>query len=277
MRADNRRGRHPRAARARLPPHGRRAKVRRLRRAHSLGLFGAALLYGDGIITPAISVLGAVEGLEVATHAARAARRADHASCILVVLFVVQQRGTDGIGKVFGPVMLVWFVAHRRRSALADHRARPGVLARAQSRPRACASSARNGWHGFFVLGSVVLVVTGGEALYADMGHFGARPIRIAWFTVVLPGAAAQLLRPGRARCCATRSARRTRSTASCRRPCSTRSWRSRPSAAVIASQALISGAFSLTQQAVQLGYSPRVKVDAHLASTRPARSTSPR
>jgi KUP system potassium uptake protein len=222
-----------------------------------LGLFGAALLYGDGVITPAISVLGAVEGLKVAApglgHAV-----VPVAVAILVGLFALQRQGTARVGAIFGPIMLVWFLCIAALGVggiLLD----PSVL-RAASPTHAAAFLARSGWHGFLVLGGVVLVITGGEALYADMGHFGRRPIRVAWLAVAMPalmlnyfGQGALLLH----------------------RPDAIANpfymlapdWALYPMigvatlAAVVASQALISGAFSLTRQAVQLGYSPRVTI----------------
>jgi len=222
-----------------------------------LGLFGAALLYGDGVITPAISVLGAIEGVAVA------APGLEHlivpaAVAILVGLFLFQKRGTATVGAVFGPVMLVWF-ATITLTGLNGVRLDPTVL-RAVWPGYGVSFFLRHGWHGFLVLGSVVLVITGGEALYADMGHFGKRPIRFAWFAVAMPallinymGQGAVLLHePGAARNPFYLLAP---------------SWALYPllaistAAAVVASQALISGAFSLTRQAVQLGYSPRVTI----------------
>ena len=151
-----------------------------------LGVFGAALLYGDGMITPAISVLSAVEGLNVATPAF------EHyvipiTVLTLVGLFAAQSRGTGKVGTVFGPVMVVWFAS----LAAAGHPRHPEVAAGplvASTRCSGWNSLIRNGWTGFVVLGAVFLAVTGAEALYADVGHFGARPIRIAWFGLVLPG-----------------------------------------------------------------------------------------
>jgi len=229
----------------------------------SLGLFGAALLYGDGVITPAISVLGAVEGLKVATPAL-------HrfvwpiAVAILSVLFLVQRHGTAGIGRVFGPVMAVWFVS----IALLGVRGillHPSVLV-ALNPLHAIDLFVRDGLQGFLILGSVVLVLTGAEALYADMGHFGPRPIRVTWFAVVLPclllnyfGQAALLLERPEAAVNPFFSL--------------VPSWGLYPmvvvatAAAIVASQALISGAFSLTRQAVQLGYSPRVTI-VHTSKT---------
>mgnify|MGYP002348726716 CR=1 FL=1 len=219
-------------------------------------LFGAALLYGDGIITPAISVLSAVEGLSVATHAF------DRlvlpiALVIITALFLVQKQGTDSIGKAFGPVMVVWFVVLAALGVAAIVEA-PQVLAAVDPR-HAVRVFLDDPRRAFLLLGSVVLCITGGEALYADMGHFGAKPIRRGWLVFVMPalllnyfGQGAYLLAHG---------------------------WVARPFwalvpnfalypmvllatlAAIIASQAMISGAFSLTRQAVQLGYLPRVTI----------------
>src|SRR4051812_43307858 len=154
------------------------------RLALTVGLFGAALLFGDGIITPAISVLSAVEGLGVATPALEPAIL-PIATGILVLLFFQQRHGTGRVGAVFGPVMLVWFFVLALLGVLNVARS-PAVLV-AVNPSHAVMFFARNGRLGFLVLGSVFLVVTGGEALYADMGHFGARPIRTAWFAVALP------------------------------------------------------------------------------------------
>jgi KUP system potassium uptake protein len=232
----------------------------------TLGLFGASLLYGEGVLTPAISVLSAVEGLEVATPAL------GHGVlpltiAILVALFFVQHRGTARVGAVFGPVMLVWFVCIAvlgvRSVAL-----RPGVLA-AIDPSHALRFVWENGWHGFLVLGSVVLCITGCEALYADMGHFGARPIRQAWYAVVWPALLLNYFGQG-----ALLLASCTDATASaCGRVLEQPFYALAPAgfvyplvliataATVVASQALISGAFSLTQQAVQLGFVPRVQI----------------
>ncbi len=223
-----------------------------------IGLFGAALLYGDSMITPAISVLSAVEGLEVATPLFRPYILPITIS-ILVGIFAVQSRGTAGIGKVFGPVTLLWFLT-LGALGLAEILRHPGVL-RAVSPLYGAEFFARNGSAGFFVLGSVFLVVTGGEALYADMGHFGRRPIRMTWFGVVLPmlllnyfGQGALIINePG-----------------AVEHPffLLAPDWALYPLvglatfATVIASQAVISGAFSLTRQAVQLGYLPRLTIE---------------
>ena len=223
----------------------------------ALGLFGAALLYGDGVITPAITTLSAVEGLEVATHFFKP-YLVPTTIVILIGLFLLQRRGTAGIGAIFGPVMILWFgslAALGVNGILVD----PSVLA-AVNPAHGVRFFVDNGWLGFLVLGAVFLVVTGGEALYADMGHFGRKPIQVAWFCVVLPalllnyfGQGAFLIQHPEA---ASNPFFRMAP-----------SWSLYPlvilaaAAAVIASQAVISGAFSLTRQAVQLGYCPRVEI----------------
>jgi KUP system potassium uptake protein len=223
----------------------------------ALGLFGAALLYGDGMITPAISVLAAVEGLEVATHLFDP-YVVPITIAILIGLFAIQRHGTGRVGAVFGPVVLLWFVTLAALGISGVARD-PAVLA-AINPVHAVAFFARNRLAGFLVLGAVFLVVTGGEALYADMGHFGKRPIRLAWFSVVLPalllnyfGQGALLIQdPQMADNPFYRLAP---------------AWSLYPLvvlatfATCIASQAVISGAFSLTRQAVQLGYCPRVEI----------------
>ncbi len=223
-----------------------------------LGLFGAALLYGDGIITPAISVLSAVECLEVATTTVHPFI-VPITVLILVGLFLVQKRGTAGVGAVFGPATLAWFIAIAASGIpwIARH---PEVLM-AINPIYGASFFAEHGWHGFLLLGSVVLCVTGGEALYADMGHFGRRPIRWAWFAVVFPallcnyfGQGAVLLERGEA-------ARENPFFAMVPGVMVYPMVAIATVATVVASQALISGAFSLTQQAVQLGYCPRVTI----------------
>ena len=221
------------------------------------GLFGTALLYGDGVITPAISVLGAMEGLAVAAPAF------SHwvvwiTVIILVVLFLLQKRGTAGVGNLFAPITMLWFfcIAALGLSGILRE---PGVL-RAILPWYAIKFFITDGLQGFLILGAVVLVVTGGEALYADMGHFGKKPIRLAWFAMVLPalllnyfGQGALLLDNPEAAYNPFYSL--------------VPSWALYPMivvstmAAVVASQALISGAFSLTRQAMQLGYSPRMTI----------------
>ena len=221
------------------------------------GLFGTALLYGDGMITPAISVLSAVEGLAIATPLFEP-YVIPVTIVILTAIFLFQRRGTERVGKIFGPVTLLWFLT-LAILGLSWIVRQPSVLA-AVNPWHGLEFFLRNGFHGFMVLGSVFLVVTGGEALYADMGHFGRAPIRLAWFVLVLPalmlnyfGQGALLIQhpeaivnpfyrlaPG---------------------------WALYPlvllatAATVIASQALITGAFSLTMQAIQLGYLPRMQI----------------
>ena len=223
-----------------------------------LGLFGAALLYGDGMITPAVSVLAAVEGLNVVTPLF-----ADYVRpisiAILIGLFWAQKQGTGKIGKVFGPILLVWFIV----MALLGIRGitlHPSVLA-ALSPHYGIKFLVNDGWHAFAVLGSVFLAVTGAEALFADMGHFGRRPIQFGWFVLVFPclllnyfGQAALVLHSPEARI----------------NPffLLAPAWGLLPlvvlatMATVIASQAVIAGAFSITRQAVLLGYLPRIGVN---------------
>jgi KUP system potassium uptake protein len=220
-------------------------------------LFGAALLYGDGVITPAISVLGALEGISVATPAFQR-YIVPLAVLFLLLLFFFQRRGTAGVGSVFGPIMIVWFSAISVFGVMGILHA-PSVL-QAINPAYAVRFFVQDGLTGFLVLGSVVLVLTGSEALYADMGHFGPRPIRVAWFSVAMPALLLNYFGQG---------ALLLSHPASVDNPF----YRLVPptllypmvvlslAAAVVASQALISGAFSLTRQAVQLGYSPRVTV----------------
>ncbi len=221
------------------------------------GLIGAALFYGDGVITPSISVLSAVEGLKVATPAFEPFV-VPLTLLLLVVLFLVQRRGTSRVGAYFGPIMILWFTAIALLGA-AEIARRPSILL-AVDPHYAIDLLMHHPWHGFVLLGSVVLAVTGAEALYADMGHFGRSPIRRAWLRFVFPSLLLNyfghgalllakphaienpfyLLAPG---------------------------WALYPlvvlasTATVIASQAVISGAFSITRQAVQLGYLPRMAI----------------
>jgi KUP system potassium uptake protein len=222
-----------------------------------LALFGTALLYGDGVITPAISVLSAIEGLEVATSAAKPVVL-PLTIAIILALFIVQRWGTAGIGRVFGPTTLTWFAIISTLGAR-QILVSPDVLLAIDPR-HAIHFFAANGGHGFLVLGSVFLVVTGGEALYADMGHFGRRPIRFGWYAVVFPALLLNYFGQG---------ARLLHDPAATSNPFYSLvpSWALYPvvaiatAATVVASQALISGAFSLTQQAVQLGFFPRVTI----------------
>ena len=232
--------------------------VRRGKVFFLLGLFGAALLYADGMITPAISVMGAVEGLHIATPLFTP-YVVPIAIIILIGLFFFQSRGTTGVGKVFGPVTILWFFAI---SALGIHQIgrAPEVLA-AINPYHGFQFFVNNRWHAFVVLGAVFLAITGGEALYADIGHFGTRPIRLTWFVIVLPALTLNYFGQG---------ALLLVDPTSTINPFfrMTPSWALYPmvvlatAAAVIASQAIISGAFSLTMQAIQLGYMPRLKVN---------------
>jgi KUP system potassium uptake protein len=227
-----------------------------------LGIFGAALLYGDGMITPAISILGATEGLHVATPLAEP-YVVPISVAILVVLFFIQQYGTHRVGRLFGPVMIVWFATIAVLGVYQIVRA-PVVLQAIDPR-HAVRFFVNNGWHGFAVLGAVFLAVTGGEALYADMGHFGRRPIRLAWFVLVLPALMLNYFGQGALLLLNPRAASQPFFLMA-------PSWALLPLvvlatlAAIIASQALISGAFSLTRQAIQLGYAPRLDI-AHTSS----------
>ncbi len=263
MRADNH-GEGGVIALTALAGGGRKTGGRGLGMVVAMGLFGAALLYGDGMITPAISVMSAVEGLSIATPAF-GAYVIPVTVVILAGLFMIQRRGTAGVGVVFGPVTLVWLLV----IAVLGVR---GILLE----PRVL--SAVNPYHavnfflankvtGFFVLGAVFLVVTGTEALYADMGHFGRRPVRLTWVVLVFPalllnyfGQGALLLsNPGAAH-----------------NPFYSLApgWALYPlvilatAATIIASQAVISGAFSLTRQAIQMGYLPRMKI-VHTSSSK--------
>lgn len=223
-----------------------------------IGIFGTCLFYGDGVITPAISVLSAVEGLEVVSPTFKKAV-IPLTMVILFVLFAVQKHGTAGIGKFFGPITLVWFasIAALGVSHIVSH---PEILWAISPHYALGFIWAYPGTT-FIILGAVVLCVTGGEALYADMGHFGKRPIRLAWFTVVMPslvlnyfGQGALLLSDPQA----------VKNPFYMMAP----DWALLPlvglatMATVIASQALISGAFSVTKQVIQLGYLPRLHIE---------------
>jgi KUP system potassium uptake protein len=224
----------------------------------TLGLFGASLLYGDGMITPAISVLSAIEGLHVATpffdpYVVPAT------VAILIGLFMFQRRGTGHVGAVFGPITLLWFAVIAVLGISSIVRT-PSVLA-ALSPHFGLAFIVRNGAVGYLTLGGVFLVVTGAEALYADLGHFGRRPIRVAWYTVVLPSLLANYFGQG---ALLLRQPQHAHNPFYNLAP----AWALYPlvaiatAATIIASQAVISGAFSLTRQAMQLGYCPRMRVE---------------
>jgi len=223
----------------------------------AVGLFGAALLYGDSIITPAITVLSAVEGLEIVTPALKAYIR-PIAVVVLVTLFSFQKRGTAGMGAVFGPIMLVWF-ALLAALGVAHVFTAPQVLA-AVNPIHAVRFFGHNGATGFLLLGAVFLAITGGEALYADMGHFGAKPIRVGWYGLVLPALLLNYF--GQGALLLTKPAAASNPLFGM-----VPKWGLVPLvvlatiASVIASQAVISGAFSLTRQAIQLGYMPRLRI----------------
>jgi len=223
-----------------------------------LGVIGAALLYGDGVITPAISVLSAVEGLEIVNQAFKP-WVVPLTCAILVALFSIQKRGTGTVGKLFGPIMLVWFATLAGLGIwhITEH---PSILG-AFSPYWAVHFFVRHGWHGFLILGSVVLVVTGGEALYADLGHFGIAPIRRAWLWLVFPSLLVGYMGQG-ALVLAHPAALDNPFFAQVPAGVATLALVLLSSAAtIIASQALISGAFSLTRQAMVLGYFPTVSV----------------
>ncbi len=258
MRADNRGEGGIFALLAILPTRYRENRARRMSPIALLVVIGAALLYGDGAITPAFSVLSAVEGMTVVEP--HLAHLVVPITCaILIALFLVQHRGTQVVGRVFGPVMVVWFgvIAVLGAVHISDDL---GVLW-ALSPHYAVRFFAHHGPHSFFVLGPVVLCVTGGEALYADMGHFGAKPIRIAWLAYVMPalvlcyfGQGAMLLS----------DPTRIGNPFFALVPTGPLTWglvALSSLATVIASQALISGAFSLTRQAIQLGFLPRMTI----------------
>ena len=223
----------------------------------TLGIFGAALFYGDGMITPAISVLSAVEGLEVATPALKP-YVIPISLAVLTALFLIQRRGTASVGALFGPVMLLWFAVLALLGAKEIARY-PDVLAALSPVP-AVAFFQEHRWHGFFVLGAVVLAFTGAEALYADMGHFGRRPIRLAWFGFVLPALLLNYFGQG---ALMLHDATAVQNPFYLLAP----EWALYPMvllstlATVIASQAVISGAFSVTRAAIQLGYVPRMNI----------------
>jgi KUP system potassium uptake protein len=222
-----------------------------------IGVFGAALFYGDSVITPAISVLSAVEGLEVATPAFKP-YVLPICAAVLVGLFAVQRYGTGLVGKLFGPVIVLWF-AVLAFTGLVEIAQTPAILA-ALNPWSGLAFLSAQGWHLFVAVGAIVLAFTGAEALYADMGHFGKRPIQIAWMGLVLPALALHYMGQG---------ALLMRDPTALENPF----YRMFPSswlipavvlstvATVIASQAVISGAYSMSKQAVQLGLLPRMQV----------------
>lgn len=223
----------------------------------SMGIFGAALFYGDGVITPAISVLSAVEGLEIATPALKP-YVIPITLIVLIGLFMFQRKGTASVGALFGPVMAIWF-ATLAGLGIVNILGEPAVL-QAVNPMYGVQFFVEHKWHAFLALGAVVLAVTGGEALYADMGHFGRMPIKTAWFAFVLPALLLNYFGQG---ALVIHNPEAAQNPFYLLAP----SWALYPMVAlatlatVIASQAVISGAFSVTRQAMQLGYSPRLEV----------------
>ena len=231
--------------------------ARRLAVVMGLGVLGAALFYGDSVITPAISVLSAIEGLEV-TSPALAELVLPLAAVIVTLLFAVQRWGTERVGNLFGPVMVVWFVS-LGVVGLAEVARHPGIL-RGLSPTYALAFVADRPYTAFIAMGAVVLAITGAEALYADMGHFGRTPIRRAWFVIVFPALTLNYLAQG---------ALILHDPASRANPffLLLPHWARLPmvvlatAATVIASQAVISGAFSVSRQALRLGFLPHLRI----------------
>jgi KUP system potassium uptake protein len=241
-----------------FPESKRKTVPRRAKIMLALGVFGAALLYGDGMITPAITVLSAVEGLEIVTPLFKP-YVIPLTVLILIALFGFQRFGTGTVGVILGPITFLWFVTIAALGIPQIFRA-PEVLT-SFNPYYAVSFFIHNGVHGFVTLGAVVLCVTGAEALYADMGHFGRKPIKIAWFGLVFPALLLNYLGQGAILLLDPSAAENPFFKISPR-------WFLLPlvviatSASVIASQALISGAFSVTMQAIQLGYSPRLEID---------------
>jgi KUP system potassium uptake protein len=258
LKADNKREGGIFALLALVPEQLRGAKPGRISAVALFAVMGAALLYGDGIITPAISVLGAVEGLAIADS--RFSVAIVPISCaILVGLFAIQSHGTGTVGKLFGPVMIVWFSTLGILGAY--HVSHNPEILTAVSPHHAFRYFAHHGFSGLHILASVVLAVTGGEALYADMGHFGIKPIRAVWLAFVMPTLLLAYFGQG---------AHALRDPSTMANPFYSMvpaGWATyalvilSSMAAVIASQALISGSFSITRQAMQLGFFPRVQV----------------
>lgn len=222
-----------------------------------IGLFGAALFFGDGVITPAISVLSAIEGLDIATPAFHP-YVVPLTVGVLILLYLLQRHGTSGIGKWFGPIMLMWF-GLLAVAGVINIAQRPEVLA-ALNPWYAISFMLQHGWIGFVALGAIVLAFTGAEALYADLGHFGRQPIRIAWAFIVFPALAANYLGQG---------AILLNDPSAVSNPFFHQlgAWSIYPMvvlstvATVIASQATISGTYSMTREAIALGFMPRMLV----------------
>jgi len=256
LRADNR-GEGGGLALTALAAHAVRSRPALRRGLLLLGVFGATLFYGDSVITPAISVLGAMEGLDLLTPALKP-YVVPITVFVLVALFVVQRFGTAFVGRFFGPIIVLWFVTLGAVGAV--HIAQQPAILAALNPLRAWSFLAERGWHVFAAVGAIVLALTGAEALYADMGHFGRRPIQLAWNGLVLPGLALNYLGQG---------ALLIGDPSAIENPF----YRLFPEAwllpalvlatlaTIIASQAVISGAYSMTKQAIQLGFLPRMAV----------------
>jgi len=256
MKADNKGEGGILALLALVPPNKKQASTH-ISWAAALVIFGAALLYGDGVITPAISVLSAVEGLTVGATALKPG--VVPLTCVILIgIFWVQKKGTAGIRRIFGPIMALWFVAIALLG-IPHIIENPSVL-QALSPTFAVKFFLDQRFRAFQVLGSVVLAITGGEALYADMGHFGRRPIRVAWYVFVLPALLLNYFGQG-ALVLAHESTAANPFYALVPGILIYPMVALATMAAIIASQALISGAFSLTRQAIQLGFFPRVTI----------------
>jgi KUP system potassium uptake protein len=256
LRADNR-GEGGGLALTALAAHAVRVRPKLRRALLLLGVFGATLFYGDSLITPAISVLGAIEGMELVTPTLKP-YVVPLSLAVLVGLFVMQRFGTAFVGRFFGPIIAIWFLVLGVVGAL--HIAQQPAILAALNPVHAWQFLWGRGWHVFAAVGAIVLALTGAEALYADMGHFGRKPIQLAWTTLALPGLALNYLGQG---------ALLLGDPKAIENPF----YRMFPStwlwpvlvlatlAAIIASQAVISGAYSMTKQAIQLGFLPRMTV----------------
>ena len=256
LRADNR-GEGGGLALTALAAHAVRARPRLRATLLLLGVFGATLFYGDSVITPAISVLGAMEGLELVTPLLKP-YVVPISIAILFGLFLVQRLGTGLVGRFFGPVIVLWFLTLAAVGVV--HIARQPAILAALNPLHAWQFLAERGWHLFAAVGAIVLALTGAEALYADMGHFGRKPIQLAWTGLVMPALALNYLGQGALLIADPRAIENP-------------FYRLFPAswllptlvlatlAAIIASQAVISGAYSMTQQAIQLGFLPRMAV----------------
>jgi len=256
LRADNR-GEGGIMALTALAAHAAGNNAKRRRMLLAIGVFGASLFYGDSVITPAISVLSAIEGLEVATPAL-ASYVVPVSVAVLIGLFIVQQRGTSSVGTLFGPVIGLWFAVLAATGA-AQIAQQPAILAALDPR-QALGFLHERGWHVFAAVGAIVLGFTGAEALYADMGHFGKRPIQLAWCALVLPALALNYMGQG------ALLMRDPQALANPFYHLFGAAWllpavALATAATVIASQAVISGAYSMTHQAIQLGFLPRLRV----------------